>query len=380
MISVLLLSDLTRDTDRKLVHGISQYNKEEAGWVFYLASSSARNDRAHAAEIIDKAKTLKVNAIFGSWPGIDVEAARRLGIPIVLRSDAHMGSGISAAYSNNEAISRMAADHFRRLGMENVAFSGFEGSLWSDARRAGLEAAMPGGLCGAISFSDRESDWDRIASWLRDLPKPVGIFACNDRNARMVIEVCQSIGFSIPDEVSVLGVDDDTFLCNMTSPGISTIKMDYEKLGYEVGSRIFKAVKAHSCKSFSIEDRPVGIVERGSTKQLGIRDRYVRQVVDTMERSFSEGKGLGEMLSGIPLSRRSIEQRFKKQFGNVTMLQYLTSLRLEKMKGLLAGTDMALKEISMESGFSDSENIYRLFKQKVGCSPTEYRKIHSKDL
>lgn len=377
MISVLLLSDLARDPDRKLVHGISQYNKEEAGWVFYLVSSSIRNERSHAVEIIERAKSLKVDAIFGSWPGIDVDAAHGLGIPIVLRSDAHTASGISAAFSNNEVISRMAADHFLRLGLDHVAFSGFEGSAWSDARLAGLSAAVQGGLCGAISFSDRESDWDKIAAWLQELPKPVGIFACNDRNARMIIEVCQSIGIKVPEDVSVLGVDDDVFLCGITSPGISSIKMDYEKLGYEVGARIFKAVKDRSHKAFTIEDRPVGIIERESTRRMDIRDRYVRKVVENMNAHFPEGRALGEMLSDIPLSRRSIEQRFKKQFGSVTMLQYLTSLRLEKMKKLLAGTDRPLKDIALESGFSDNENIYRLFKQKVGCSPTEYRKTHS---
>lgn len=339
-----------------------------------------RYDSSRIEDIVVRAKSLNADAIFGAWPVVEDGKPIDLDIPVVLKPSRQRVSGFSEFRSDSDAIGKMAAEFFERLGFTNLSFSGMAGAVWSAERINCFKKYSKCAVLDGIRFSDAQVDYDKISAWLKKLPKPVGIFCCNDLNASMLIEICIGNGIRIPEEVAVLGVDDDEFLCNITSPSISSIRLDYEMAGYELASKLTEQIEAGTKGVFVFTHNPVCIVERNSTPAREARDKYVREVVSYMEAHFREGIGVRDAIASIPLSRRSIELRFKKEYGSITMIEYLTKLKLECLKHILATSFLSLPDAAAQSGFSEGENIYRLFKDKVGCTPAEYRASHNKDL
>lgn len=373
MKKILLLSDLSREPDRQTIRGITRFMEKNGGWVPYHIPPFMRNDRTYIDDIVDRAKSLDVDAIFGSWPAVENGGKVDLDIPIVLKPGRTRVKGFSEFCSDSEAIGRMAAEFFDHLGLKNVSTSGMHGMVWSAEREYFFRKNAKGNCCRGIRFSYSQTDYEKVSSWLKKLPKPVGIFCCNDVNAGMLTEICIGSGIRIPEDVSILGVDDDEFLCNITFPSISSIKLDYEDAGYRIASKIAACADSGDGENFTIINKPVRIVERNSTLPRTVCDPYVRSVIEFMESHYCEGIGIKDAIASVPLSRRSIEIRFKKELGSITMLKYLTGIKVNRMKELLLSTDSAVLDIAIESGFTESENIFRIFRKIAGCTPIEFR-------
>lgn len=376
MIKVLLLSDLSREPARLLIKGISRFTNSRGGWRFYQVPPAIRDNPRHIAKIVNLVHDMDIDAIFGQWKGIDVSIARRLGIPIVLYQRMEMIKGFPIVHCDNDAVGKMAADFFMRYGNMHLTFCGFKGVVWSDERIRAYIASVGEGIVPGFYANDNGEDWMAMRDWLLNLPKPVGIFCCNDVNAKMLIEVCISNGLRIPEDVSVLGVDNDSFTCNITSPTISTIELDFERIGYQVGQYINDSLETGKRNSNIILHNPVGIVERESTPSLQISDEYVKKIVDYMKTHFTEDIGVSDIIRDIPLSRRSVELHFRKVYGERTIYRVLLEMRVEKMKELLVRTDLPVFNAALMSGFKDNTNINRVFRSIVGYSPKEYRETH----
>lgn len=378
MINVLLLNDLSREPARQLVTGISRFGNSQGGWRFYQVPQEVYSKVDYMSNVISMVKNLDINAIFGQWHGIDVQRAKKLGIPIFLYQREEKILDFPIVRCNNDAVGKMVANHLLGLGIANITFCGIKGVVWSSERLESFKTSIGSAMLKEYLSDDEGIDWLSLRDWLKKLPKPVAIFACNDVIAKTLIEVCLSSGMKVPDEVAVLGVDDDSFICNITTPTISTVKLDFEGIGYKVGSKIERAIMCGEYEEDVILHEPVRIIERESTPPLQIKDPYVRRVLDYLHKHYSEDISINDAIRDIPLSRRSIEIRFRKEMSGKTMLHTLTELRIEKMKSLLEQTDEQIFNAAIISGFNESTNINRVFKASTGYAPREYRLIHKK--
>lgn len=378
MINILLLNDLSREPARQLVTGISRFGNSQGGWRFYQVPQEVYSKVDYMSNVISMVKNLDIDAIFGQWHGIDVDRVKKLGIPIFLYQRQEKILDFPIVRCDNEAVGKMAADHLMSLGIENITFCGINGVVWSRERLDAFRASIGDTMLEEFLSNDENTDWLSLRDWLEDLPKPVAIFACNDMMAKTLIEVCLSSGLKVPQEVAVLGVDDDSFICNITTPTISTVKLDFEGIGYKVGSKIERAILCGEYEEDVILHEPVRIIERESTPPLQIKDPYVRKVLDYLQKHYTEDISISDAIRDIPLSRRSIEIRFRKEMSGKTMLHTLTDLRIEKMKTLLEQTDEQVFNAAILSGFNESTNINRVFKASTGYAPREYRLIHKK--
>lgn len=378
MINILLLNDLSREPARQLVTGISRFGNSQGGWRFYQVPQEVYSKVDYMSNVISMVKNLDIDAIFGQWHGIDVDRVKKLGIPIFLYQRQEKILDFPIVRCDNEAVGKMAADHLMGLGIENITFCGINGVVWSRERLDAFRASIGDTMLEEYLSNDENTDWLSLRDWLEDLPKPVAIFACNDMMAKTLIEVCLSSGLKVPQEVAVLGVDDDSFICNITTPTISTVKLDFEGIGYKVGSKIERAILCGEYEEDVILHEPVRIIERESTPPLQIKDPYVRKVLDYLQKHYTEDISISDAIRDIPLSRRSIEIRFRKEMSGKTMLHTLTDLRIEKMKTLLEQTDEPVFNAAILSGFNESTNINRVFKASTGYAPREYRLIHKK--
>jgi LacI family transcriptional regulator len=203
------------------------------------------------------------------------------------------------------------------------------------------------------------------------------MLACNDFMARQVTEICLLENIRIPEDISLLGVDNDEFMCNISSPTLSSIKLNFEKHGYELAEVLFKMVREKDIWPARIAVEAIGVVERMSTKRKIISDPYIREIVEFINKNYKSEIDIQKLVSFIPLSRRAIELRFKKEMHPYTINSYIIKLRLDHFCHLLESTSMQIKDAAERSGFINSTNYSTFCKQYKGVTPSEYRRKYS---
>ena len=327
--------------------------------------------------IIKIAKKFKVDAILGLWHNINVEEARKLNIPIFLRTYKQVYNEFPMLTGHYREFGAFAADYFLKQNFANYAFIGMKDILWSVSRYEGYSEQinlMKKVNTHCYEVEDFQNEIEEISAWLHSLPKPVAMFACNDFMARQVTEICQMNGIRIPEDISLLGVDNDEFMCNISSPTLSSIKLNFEKHGYEIAQTLFKMVAEKKTWPARIPVEAIGVVERMSTNRKIIADPYIREIVDFISRNYTQDIDIRKLTSFIPLSRRAIEMKFKKEMYPYTISSYIMKLRMEHFCRLLESSELPVSTAADRSGFIDNSNFSTLFKKYKGMTPTEYRK------
>lgn len=378
MFNLLLLCDYSREPERRLLKGLSEFAATIGGWRYFHADQSIYQDPLRKKEIIDRIREVNADAVFGRWAGIDKATAESLGIPIILRAGDKYSNDFPVLGGGYHCIGSMAADFFLNQHYQNYAFLGYADICWSRDRWEGFRNRLKENNAEAslheIVLGDTSKEaTTRIKYWLKSLKKPTALTAANDVLASMVAEYCLELGLNIPKDISLLGVDNDEFLCNTAYPKLSSIDLDYEDQGYRLGMVIHEMYQQKRSWLTQIKVTPIKIRERESTLKHNISNPHIKHIVEIMDHKFNTDLSLDEILSDIPLSRRSIEMLFKKEMAPYTLLSYLNKLRIDCMCKLLASSDMPVNIAAAKSGFSDSFNINRTFKKYTGMTPSEYR-------
>lgn len=377
MIKILLLTDYSQESERRFLNGFVKYTDTQGGCIFYPMSHLISETKDNSKEIIRLAKKFKVDAILGLWHNIDIEAAKSLGIPIFLRTYRKEYPDFPMLTGHYKDFGAYAADYFINQNFHNYAFIGRKGILWSMFRREGFGAQIASVRKKDIfvyEVEDFQAEAKSISTWLHGLPKPVALLACNDFMARQVTELCLLENIRIPEDISLLGVDNDEFMCNISSPTLSSIKLNFEKHGFELAKTLFKMIKEKHIWPARIAVEAIGVIERMSTKRRIISDPYIREIVEFITHNYRHDIDIRKLVSFIPLSRRAIELKFKKEMHPYTITSYLTKLRLDHFCHLLETTTIPIKEAAELSGFIESSNFSTIFRKHKGCTPTAYRK------
>mgnify|MGYP003292525925 CR=1 FL=1 len=377
MIKILLLTDYSQESERRFLNGFVKYADTQGGCIFYPMSHLISQTRDNSIEIIKLAKKFKVDAIIGLWHNINVEEARKLNIPIFLRTYKRVYDEFPMLTGHYKEFGAYAARFFIEQKFNDYAFIGMKDIIWSMSRYEGYSEQIASSIKNRTYRYDVESFKDEISEiteWLHALPKPVALLACNDFMARQVTEICQMEGISIPDEISLLGVDNDEFMCNISSPTLSSIKLNFEKHGYEIAEALFQMVNQKKTWPARIAVEAIGVVERMSTKRRIISDPYIRDIVEFISRNYTQEIDISKLTSFIPLSRRAIEMKFKKEMYPYTITSYIMKLRLDHFCRLLETTDLSISTAADRSGFINSSNFSTIFRKYMGLTPGEYRK------
>jgi LacI family transcriptional regulator len=212
-----------------------------------------------------------------------------------------------------------------------------------------------------------------LSGWLLSLPKPVAIMACDDNQGNILIQACNACGISVPSEVAILGVDNDVILCTMTVPSLSSIDVDIERGGYQAARMAAKMVSHSSYSGEDIVMRPVSIVTRSSSNVFATRDTAVLKALQFIGQNIERKIDVSDVLPQVPLSRRLLEQRFRKETGT-TIYQYITMLRMDKFAEKLISSNESIANIAASMEETDTKSISRRFMAVKGCTPTEFRR------
>ncbi len=306
---------------------------------------------------------------------------RRTGLPVVDVSAARHLPDIPWVETDDEAIARIAAEHLMERGFRNLAFCGDPGFNWSIWRKQNFERIVRESGCQcdiheSIPRTDASYSWNRekrgLISWLKRLPRPVGIMACYDIKAQKLLDACRELDIAVPEEVAVIGVDNDKLLCNLAAPPLSSVNCNTRRTGFEAASLLDRMMDGEQVGPESILVSPLGIEARQSTDILAIDDPDIASAVRFIRENAMSGINVSDILREVPLSRRVLENRFRKTIGR-TPHEEITRIRITRIKQLLSETDLPLSEIARRTGFDHDEYMSVLFRKAVGTPPGQYR-------
>lgn len=385
---LLFITDFTEQFAYRLLRGIMAWSRrQEQPWVVCKMPPSYKREIG-IPRVVEWARNWHADVVIGQFePDEDVSLFRKNGMVAVAQDYISPFKEIPNLTGDYYLTGTMAARRLSGHGFKNFGFFGYENVCWSDGRLSGfrdtlLKEYQVGELYvfNDLQLSSMWSyDFSKLQRWLRALPKPIGILACDDNQAEILLESCQAAGINVPMEVAILGVDNDEVTCNLTSPAISSINMDIEKAGFEVAQMVTRMVQDRSYPGEDIVIRPVAVVGRGSTGIQATSDPVVAAAMRFIYRNRSRKIQVADVLREVPVSRRSLEQRFKEVTG-ASLYTVISNLRIDYFAQQLVSSSETVSEIAARMDEPDTKSLSRRFRELKGCTPTAYRKQHLRKL
>lgn len=374
---VALLVETSNSYARGVLEGITSYAREHHAWSVYLPEQRRGGapprwlSHWKGDGIIARIETPQIARLVAKTrlPVVDLSAARLVPHAPWVETDDY-------------AIAALAADHLQQRGFKHFAYCGdgrFNWSKWRGEFFTGLLKSRgyechvyqpPRAITADDPWNKEEAE---IARWLLSLPKPLGVMACYDIRGKQVADACRRAGLSVPDEVAVLGVDDDNLLCALAEPPLSSIAPNTHKTGYTAAALLDRMMSGTRVPADAHLIEPLGIITRQSTDVLAIEDRDVSEAIRLIREHACRGIRVSDLLKVIPISRRVLESRFKNLIGH-TPHDEILRVRIDRARMLLSETNLKLAQVAQRTGFPHTEYLTVVFKRKTGVPPSLYRK------
>jgi len=327
----------------------------------------------------------------GRWDGVisrhtnefQVQECRRLGIPLVDVNDCTPFPGVPNIRLDNRSVGSVGARHFLDRGFTALGFCGFGNELWARERRDGFveEVAAAGQSCSIFDTPYKGNptpEWQahetqELIQWLRDLPKPAAVMACNDLRALLVMQAADAAGLKIPDDIAVLGANDDEVRCELAHPPLSSVATGHFQSGYLAAETLMHLMDDQGLEGQQLSITATEVVPRPSTDILAISDKRVVQAVRFIHQNACNGVTVEAVTRHAGMSRTQLEQRFRHFFGRSPQAE-IRKVVLARIRQLLVDTDLPLKAIAELTGFAHTEYLSVFFKREMGESPGRFRK------
>ena len=379
---IALLIETARGYGRGLLRGIVRYGRLHGPWSFYVtpgdfAQALPRMRQWGGAGIIARVETPRV-----------AQAILASGLPTValdlsedqLRPDNPL-SRLSEVASDSHGAARLAAEHLLERGFRHYAFVGLAGRIWSRLRQDGFcERLRAAGFEPHVYAPPRrrrewlwEQEQGKLADWLRRLPRPVGLMACDDNRGREVLEACRAAGLRVPEEMAVVGVDNDELLCELADPPLSSVALNAEAGGYRAAALLDRMIRGRSRKPTRLAVEPLHVVTRRSTDIVALDDPVVASALHFIHDHAGRPIRIDDVVERVLISRRALEIRFKNVTGR-TLLAELRRIRLDRARLLLQETDLSLSRVAGSAGYSSESYLTQVFRQDLGQTPARYRR------
>jgi LacI family transcriptional regulator len=384
--TVALLIETSNAYARGLLEGIVKYHREHDSWSIYLpeqergAAPPAWLKRTRIDGVIARIETDRI-----------ARAVSSLRVPVVDVSSARRVSNIPWIETDDQAIAELAFEHLFERGFRHFAYCGPRGLNWSRWRREGFMACCreAGYRCHLHSTpspfrSTRAIDSEgQLARWLDGLPKPAGLFCAYDITAQVILDHCRNQGIAVPEELAVLGVDNDPLLCELARPSLTSIAPDALGAGYYAAQWLEQAMSDRLVvgpSDYSAPFRlmpPLGLVLRQSTDITAVSDPVVARAIQFIRSHACDGIQVEDVLRHVALSRRMLETRFVDAIGK-TPHAMIAWIRLTRVKELLQQTDLSVDAIAQKAGFQHVEYMSAAFRKAFGQPPGRYRRQHNR--
>lgn len=377
---VALIVETSSAYGRDLLSGIVRYMRMHDEWSVFLEQRdlwkqppSWLNDW-QGDGIISRATTSGL-----------VEAIERTGVPLVEVTDRKGDLGLPQVRSDDQAIGRMAADHLIERGFNRFGFCGFKREAWSDRReKAFVQSVRERCQTACRSFnsawhgSDTRSwreEQRTLREWLGGFEPPFAVMACNDLRGQHVLDACSNLGLRVPEQVAVIGVDDDALLCRVCSPPLSSVIPNAEAVGFCAAELLGKLMRGDNVPQESpyLID-PLGVSTRQSTDVVAIEDRAVAMALNFIRQHACRGVTVEEVVRNNAISRSTLERQLRKYLGR-TPQEEIRHVQIDRVRELLRTTDLSAEKIARLCGFEHAEYMHVVFKRITKLTPNQYRNL-----
>ncbi len=311
---------------------------------------------------------------------------KKLRVPIVDVADRLIANPCLLVGVDHQKVGMMAANYFLERKFRHFAFCGVAGTRFSIERHRGFANVLRNEAITCEIFWHRPaaaiprkfSAWvetnAKLARWLRGLPKPLAVFASDDQTGLVILSSCFEAGIRVPDEVAVLGVDDDELMCTLANPPLSSIPLPSKRIGYEAAAQLEAMMADETRPRSPIVLPPLPVVGRSSTDRLVSADPDVHQALLLIQANLRRNLRVAMIATHLAVSRRSLERKFRREL-STGIQEQIWLARVQAARKLLAETDLSMSVIAVQSGFTNAARFSVVFRRSAGFTPMAYRKL-----
>jgi LacI family transcriptional regulator len=353
-----------------VVHGLGRFFATRQGWRLTIAS---RQDPNYVRRFL---KGCAGAIADGSSPVLGQLRASRL--PVVNYLSTHPGEAVAAVLPDEFQIGVIGAEHLLSRGYRSFGFFGMTGE-WSESRQRGFVARIAAaGFPCQTTWRRRPPRWELAEDpafhrrWLRLFQPPAAVMAMNDHTACLLIDGCRQLGWRVPEDIAVLGVNNDEFFCEYADIPLSSIDRNLDRIGYEAGGLLERLIKGEASPQTRLLVPPGPLVVRRSTAAIAINDPDVAAAARLIDEQSAYGIQVRDVLAAVPVSRRAMERKMRLALGQ-TPAQHIRQTRLDRARQLLKETDLPLADIAERTGFRYRTHLSMAFKRTFGQTPRQYR-------
>jgi LacI family transcriptional regulator len=374
---ILLFIDISRGFGREMLSGISRYAALHGPWTFYHNPPGYLNSTSRFGP--KQIASLRPDGIIYSM--VHLKDLSMLDVPKIAYEHNKYTGSIPCVYSDNAEAGRLAARHLLDQGHQQFAYCGYSGLRWSAERCEAFCAAIkeagasvdiyrPKGKHCSSSIREDAS----IREWLQTLPKPIGMLCANDDRAETVLQICTTLEYSVPEDVSVIGVDDDEYVCERQNPPLSSIRFATDQAGYQAAALLHRMMQGkEKMAGQRIHAQATGVNPRQSTDVLMVRHADVRKALRFIRENVNRPIQVNDVVRATGLSHRGLSDRFNAELG-CSIIEQLTRVRITFICRLLTDTDLQIQEIAKAVGYEDDRHFSRYVKRATGFTPQAYRR------
>jgi LacI family transcriptional regulator len=363
-----------------VLRGIFRYAREGESWI---CQGCDANPRAVTA-VRDWKPDGVIVALYDRQLGKSL--VRYKSLPVVDVFDWHRQFAYPRVTPDDRAVGAKAATYFIERRFTRLAFLGHPELRFSLERRDGfLETAAASGVpvivapatCGSGEIwatSRRTAPHQALLNWVSSLPKPVAVFCASDGWGAQLIEACHTLKISVPDDVAVLGADNDELLCQLGQPPMSSVDLCAERVGYRAARMLDALMNGDNAGPTRVALPPGEVVERQSTNVLCVNDPDIATALRFIHANAHRTLRIDDLCEHVVVPRRTLQRRFREAVGHGIM-QEIMRCRLDRARRLLSETDLPIPEVARRSGFSSRERFWSIFHKREKCPPLEFRRL-----
>lgn len=376
---VALVFKTRLEENQRILSAISTFNRFHENWSAFV------DDQAVAQKHPDWLLKQSWDGVITrhSTPELIKECVLR-GIPVVDLSDGpSFHPDVPKIRPDNRAIGHLGAEYFIEKGYPHFAFCGFSSEAWAQEREDGFQEALE--LAGRETkrFDSsypkvNEPDWEdkeeqKIRDWLENLSHPLALMCCNDLRALQALHACKQLDLRVPEEVAILGVNNETVRCELSNPQLSSIPINTDFYGQMAAQTLTDLMKGDPPNHSDLLIDPLDVITRRSTDMLCIDDPQVAAALHIIKNNACIGITVDEVVQQVSVSRSILERRFRKHIGRSPQ-EEIRSVQIQKIKQLLKETNYTLAHIAEIAGFDHPEYMSVVFKKRTKLTPIQYRK------
>ncbi|MBO9732408.1 MAG: XylR family transcriptional regulator [Chitinophaga sp.] len=376
-LKVAVLADVSRAYDRDMLAGVTHFNKIHDKFIFFPFTPKYIQHNDQAA-LIERVIAWKPDGVITRE--IDgFEKLLDLDVPLIIAPHTTLYKNKINLWGHNCVIGNVAAEYFISKGFRNYAFFGFKNFQWSSEREAAFVNRVneAGYSVQSHIFDSKASLWEhlsaKLTAWLPLLEKPCAVFSVADDLNIHLLAAAKELDVKVPDELSVLGVDNDVLICEMANPTLSSIEHHVHQSGFEAAMALSRWMEYGEKPAGDIIVGGATVITRNSTSGLAIDDEQTRNALHYIATTASSKDiSVEDVVNVTTLSRRGLEKRFQQVIKS-SILDEIRKVRIRRIKFLLENSDLTIQQIAVDMNFNNSDNITRYFRQHVGLTPRDYR-------